>query len=559
MTKPAAPKLAVPAWLALLAGTAVLMLRVRAGAHEGSLPAWLAIGAAGLVLALLGEPARSSRREPLFSAGDLLAIGAAVLFMLAYIGHDIDSWRYSWIGDEYTFKSIADDILAGQSLPPFWLTGAYYFPMLGSYLQAGLMSLLGPSNWSWRMSSLLMILAATPFFFLFLRILLGRGVAACALCFWAFCPTLGAFGRIGYNNSQVYLPVLGGMALAAASQRTSRSWLCFAAGWLAGLGVYTVFSALLAVPFSLALLIVMEPGDARMRLRRVVPAIARFGLGAFLAAAPVLSQLDIYLHNAGALSAAGSELAQLPGKSLEALLSFARFPARRHFLFGSMYLPLGALFGSLGLAAASWRWRNPARAFLLATYLICAIAAGGFTPGDEPRATRLMLMAPWVHAFAAIGFYSACSALRLVQRGRFSAAICGLVLMLWFGASRYRSRLENGYVFPPYAHVVRRGLESPEEYRLLLGPWREEVRGYLMAQYGLAGRIAQRLPGQGAAIPAPPYSEAIIEGGSGNPRFVASAMRELSAAFEVLSCDPSEAGGKLVVCRLRVAPSAQSR
>lgn len=545
----------------LLAATCAFLVWVRIGAYYlPPLAVWLALGVCGLVLTLRCEPARegSPGRDRLLSGWEWAALGASALFFFIYYGHDVTSWRYSWIGDEYSFKHVADEVLLGRKPVPFDLKGVYRFPLLGSYFQAMVMWVLGPSNFTWRISSILPIAAAGPFVYLLFKLMLGRQVALCALCFWTFNPTLGSFARIAYNNSQVYLPIFGAASMLLAGHLTGRLWLVYVAGWLAGLGFYTVFTATLAVPFALLLPLLFSPQVRKRAAGSLARLLPRFLLGLLISAGPALVQFDIFVYQVGAMTNEERELGTIPGKILGSLLHFANFPVQSHFLLGSPYLSLERLFATLGVGAAIYWSRHPACAFLVATYLAGAIAAGGMTPGPEPRVTRLMLLVPWVNAFAALGFCALCCAARPLLRGRLAGALAGLVVALGISTARYRERFEARYPFTAYSYVVKTGIEQPESDVLYVSLFQREVQHYLLLQYGMERRFDEFMPRSCGWPPfRPPYAVAIAEAPTARSPMLFQMEKELDAFFEILSCHQYPAVGRVIFCPLLVRPAVR--
>lgn len=90
-----------------------------------------------------------------------------------YFSIGVDSWKFSFVGDEWAFYTYAKNLRFGfDNL--FLLSGAYPdSPTLGSIYQSLVMHIFGNNNFGWRMSNIVIIIPLSVFFFLWIRNIFG--------------------------------------------------------------------------------------------------------------------------------------------------------------------------------------------------------------------------------------------------------------------------------------------------------------------------------------------------------------------------------------------------
>jgi 4-amino-4-deoxy-L-arabinose transferase-like glycosyltransferase len=214
-------------WLPVALWVAALLLLAR--------QFWLRDRQAGLDLSL-----RLARADKIWL---LLLLLVGVIVGAAYL-QDVPA---RMVGDEGSFWEAAQAIATGRHKPSFFDLGVYTFPMAGSYWQGGALRLFGLSLWSWRFASVLAgVLAVVPLYLLG-REWFGRETAVVASLVMLFSPYFLAFARLGYNNSQVLLPVTLALYLASLGIRRSSLFYFWLAGMAAGLGFYAYTAARLGL------------------------------------------------------------------------------------------------------------------------------------------------------------------------------------------------------------------------------------------------------------------------------------------------------------------------
>ena len=151
------------------------------------------------------------------------------------------------VGDEGNFFDTANAIAKSEYKPSFFDMGVYSYPVASSYWQAFVIKLFGASLWSWRFSSVLIgVLAVIPMYLLGSD-LFGKRVGLLASISMLVAPYFLSFARLGYNNSQVLLPVTISAWLLYRGLNHKSVFLLFLGGVFSGLGFLTYTAARISI------------------------------------------------------------------------------------------------------------------------------------------------------------------------------------------------------------------------------------------------------------------------------------------------------------------------
>ena len=151
----------------------------------------------------------------------LLVIVLSVTFFTLNVS-DLDSWRYSYIGDEGNFFKTAQQIGEGQTRNLFSQAGAYgYHPLATSAYQSMVMKVFGVDYFGWKMGSLLALVATIPVFYLLVRVAFGIRPAVFATMFLSASHYLFAYAHTGYDQPFALFPLVAAFALFFAGWRSS--------------------------------------------------------------------------------------------------------------------------------------------------------------------------------------------------------------------------------------------------------------------------------------------------------------------------------------------------
>ena len=258
-------------WLISLAAVAALFI------PRLTLPAFLRVGVVERTRALRASLLVLVRAVWI----DVAVVAALMGLFIGLNAHDLSSWRYSVVGDEYAFFFGASEIFDGGLTRPFNQNGVYdRHPVMDIAYQAAVMKVLGGDHVGWVLSSLLAAALAIPGVYLLGYVLGGRKVAAISAMLFASSHYLFAFSHLGYNTLHALPVIVWSLAFFVLGLRRGDPLWLYLAGVVAGFGIYTIFSARILIPVMLAFLL-LSPARFAL-LRRSWPV----GLGFAMAALP---------------------------------------------------------------------------------------------------------------------------------------------------------------------------------------------------------------------------------------------------------------------------------
>lgn len=124
------------------------------------------------------------------------------MMALFYFSWDINSWKFSYVGDEWEFYSFTKYIVDHHFLVnPFSMQGVYgENPLLGSIYQALFVQLLGDTNFAWRFSNIILIVPCSIFFFLWIKKLFTPQIAFISTVLLQSSFFVSNYFKIGYVN-----------------------------------------------------------------------------------------------------------------------------------------------------------------------------------------------------------------------------------------------------------------------------------------------------------------------------------------------------------------------
>ncbi len=336
-------------------------------------------------------------------------VSAALVLMTTQIG----LWRFSVIGDEYSFFSTARFLLNNQT---FWqmlermFNGLLVYrshPFLSSLIQAASMKLLGVDNFGWRFSSIYLAAVSLFFFYGFFQRFLSRRAALLTTALLGCSHYLLTFGKIGYNNLQA-LFALGVLLWAAGEAVSRRSRLAYAGmGAAMGLCLYVYPAALYALPLPLLLVLFYDPPTSRRVCGRYLAAVNAF----VILFAPILFQPEYWAAKMpGTFLNPSTSIHQielevlLPTNLLYALFSYLYTVTETHFVVSSFVDPLTAALLPVGLGWMFGRLRRERFAgFWLLSFAFMLFAVGASHDRATPSTTRMFLLLPWFCGLAGVG------------------------------------------------------------------------------------------------------------------------------------------------------------
>ena len=183
---------------------------------------------------------------------DLSRREIGIIALLLILGLLIGSYQLQDIpnilkGDEGNFFETARFIANGDYRQPIFGFGVYSYPIISSYIQAGIIRLFGQDIWGWRFASVLPAVLSVIPLYLIGRDFFNRWVGIIASLIFISSPWLLSFARLGYNNSQAILFVTLCIWFFYLGLKKNSLFYIFLGGAVAGLGFLTYTSGRLGL------------------------------------------------------------------------------------------------------------------------------------------------------------------------------------------------------------------------------------------------------------------------------------------------------------------------
>ena len=307
--------------------------------------------------------------------------------------HDLRDWYYAAIGDDIGFFLRVREILESGIRDPFAIDGLYgNSPMLNSIYQAFVSWIFGGGGWGWKFSSVLSVAATVPAIYGLGRLFAGRIAGIVAAGILISSHYVMAFTHIGYTHLDA-LPVTAWAVLAfIVGNRRKSAPILFAAGVLAGLGLYTALPARVILPLLAVWLIINRVG--LRRLAELWPVALGFTVCAlpFLVTNGAETFLVMGLDTISPASRYGSEigdpLSRVAGNLERNLLVWWWNDHMSHYTSGSLLDVVSGILAIVGIGVAVGKWR-PSDKLLLAWLLMTVAATAIAVPYSHPPLTRM--------------------------------------------------------------------------------------------------------------------------------------------------------------------------
>ena len=324
---------------------------------------------------------------------DSAIVAALMLVCVTLHAHDLRDWYYAAIGDDIGFFLRVREILESGIRDPFAIDGLYgNSPMLNSIYQAFVSWVFGGGAWGWKFSSVLSVAFTVPAIYGLGRLFAGRIAGIVAAGVLISSHYVMAFTHIGYTHLDA-LPVTAWAVLAfIVGNRRKSALILFAAGVLAGLGLYTALPARVILPLLAVWLIIN--GVGLRRLAGLWPVV----LGFVVCALPFLVTngaetflvmgLDTISPNSRYGSEIGSPFSRIAGNLERNLLVWWWNDHMSHYTSGSLLDLVSGILVIVGIGVAVGKWRSSDK-LLLVWLLMTVVATAVAVPYSHPPLTRM--------------------------------------------------------------------------------------------------------------------------------------------------------------------------
>ncbi len=399
------------------------------------------------------------------------------------------SWKYSYIGDEYSFYEFAKTILNGtRPINIFSENGVYGFnPELSSIYQAIIMLFFFPDKFlGWKLSSALIVIFSIIPFYIWIKTIFNKNVAIITVVAFAFCHTMLAFGHIGYNNIQVVFPFITGFCCFELAIRKNSSFYSFLTALIVGLGCYNYYFTRLLLVF-LPFYWFVHPLRKNFSKRNILITSA--------ITLSIIMFIFINPHWLGPIMQRsfikGSEISNPQERPIYLVLNFIYtllifiYKNRdSHFVVGGMMDFLTSIGVMSGIIWALWGITKDWRAkFLIFVYILTAFATGAISMYNYPANTRIQTMVPLFSILAGVGLTRIAALSSYFKNGfklykRMLLLICSLIII--FNIYGFYFRMPKKFQFTMQSYIVKAVQEMSGNKKCVL------VSNMLPGLYGLA-------------------------------------------------------------------------
>ena len=342
------------------------------------------------------------------------------LFSLALILFSLrmSSWKYSFIGDEYSFYFYPDQFISHQTFSQiveyfFNVKGVYdSHPYFSSLLQYISMLFFGEDYFGWHLSNILLLALMIPMFYDVFKSFLNDRVAFLAVIPLTFSHYLINFSKIGYNNLQALFVMCLILWIANKAIRKRSFSIYFLLGVSLGACFYTFALGIFTIPVVGLFLLMFDPPRSKAVWIRYSFAL----MGLLVIITPIFFQpgfwskmavnTSFFVKDQGVFTLAS--ITDLYKKSISNLLytffSFLYIPVESHYIVSSLVDPLLSVFLPIGflLSIINFR-RNRFLAFLTISFVLEVLIMSITNPYDHPTMTRMFLFIPFYCVFAMLG------------------------------------------------------------------------------------------------------------------------------------------------------------
>ncbi|MEX1248332.1 MAG: glycosyltransferase family 39 protein [Anaerolineales bacterium] len=353
--------------------------------------------------------------------GELLILGGIVLVAVLARTIDLADHPYPWSGDEASVRLEARRILDGE-VTNFFDTGWSGQPNWSFVPTALSLRVFGDNIIGVRMVSALGGILAVVFVYLLGKEMFNKQVGWLAAGFLALYPIHVHFSRIGVNNINDSFVVVLVLWLAFRALRTGRFSDYALAGVASGLTIYTYVGTRLVLIIALGTLAYMAI-FRRGFVRANIKALAWFLVAAVITALPMAYYFarhpDIFINRIGQegilfngwLVSHAQETGQSVFSVLMNQISRSTLVFIAHGAPGNFYnsphpylTVLGAVLLLLGMVYAFSKLRHSPNVILLGWFW-SVVLLGGVLTLNPPSNTRMVMTAPAVALFVAIGLW----------------------------------------------------------------------------------------------------------------------------------------------------------
>ncbi len=326
---------------------------------------------------------------------------------LIYYSWNINSWKFSYVGDEWAFYVFAKEIVSRHFIiNPFDFHGVYWQnTVLSSIYQALFLKLIGFSNFAWRLSNIALIIPITIFFYKWMKKSFEPEIALYSTILLQCSFYLANFFKVGKNMPQALALLLVCLFAADNCTKNPSKKNFFILGLLLGISFYIYIGPIFPIliwPYLLPLL-------HKDRFKQAFSSSLFLILGYSLLLFPSLVQFSTWDGPAGK-TFLHREFTDNKQILINIYHNFLLFYKNYDYIFAQFvagpYLDIiSRILAFIGTLIALFHIRKNKYLFLFISYISTCIIIGITSPYVYAPTTRGIFFLPFGAAFAGIALY----------------------------------------------------------------------------------------------------------------------------------------------------------
>lgn len=343
----------------------------------------------------------------------------SVLILYGFSLHSIGimHFHYTVVGDEYAFLRSAYEISNNYKISEILnnlFAGTFVYeshPFFSSFIQSLFLKLFGYSNYSWRISSISMVIFASIFFYKSFKEFKSKKFAQIFAFLLITSHYLISFSKIGYNNTQaIFTLSLTIFSLSLLNKKTSYRNLVFV-GFASALNFYVYPVALYSSIIPILYLLIFDYG----KLKIIAMKFLYIYSSMLLFISPLLNQPKYwlskipgtFLFNPDTHSNTTTTIIHFLDNFMQSALSFIYILDDSHFVSISYTDIFVGFFVILGISYALYR-RSKFNLLTITIFLFFLFFIGATHDRPYPSVTRMHMVLVVFLIFATegiLGFY----------------------------------------------------------------------------------------------------------------------------------------------------------
>lgn len=369
------------------------------------------------------------------------------LIAIIYFCYGINSWKFSFVGDEWPFYTFAKEISEKNFfINPFDLKGVYLQnSVLVSYYQAIFLKLFGYSNFAWRISNIILIIPIAIFFFLLLKKSFNTSIALISTIILQSSFYLANFFKIGNIMPQALTLFIICLYITLLYGENPSRKKAIILGLLLGISFYIYIGPLfpfLVWPYLLPLL------RNRNFNRKVFFQLILLMISYLIILLPIFFNVTDWGGPAGK-TALHKEYEGYSQTIINIFHNFLLFYKNydylyNHFVAGPYLDIITRIFAFIGTCIFLLRIKKKQYLYLILTYVSTCVMIGITSPYSYAPTTRGIFFLPFGFAFAGLALYELSKKFNIKNKFLISTT-----LVLIFLLNLYQSQIgvfkETGY------------------------------------------------------------------------------------------------------------------